>query len=50
MGDGTRVVCDFCKSEVDKWVDGKTVYGPWGNMCMGCFKTKGIGLGMGKAR
>ena len=50
MGDGTKAVCDFCKREVAIWVDGKTVYGPWANMCLECYKVKGVGLGIGKGQ
>lgn len=40
--------CDICHSQVgQEYVDGKTVYGPWANMCTGCFNTVGIGLGVG---
>lgn len=30
--------------------DGKTKDGPWANMCEQCFKTHGIGLGLGKGQ
>ena len=42
--------CDFCKKQVAEYVDGKTVYGCWANMCMDCFMLKGIGLGTGKGQ
>lgn len=56
--------CDICKLDLvdalgehsaTHFVDGKTVYGPWGIMCVGpnrpngkdCFTTHGVGLGTG---
>lgn len=30
--------------------DGKTTSGPWANMCAGCFRKNGIGLGLGKGQ
>lgn len=40
--------CDFCRTSVGEYVDGKTIYGPWANMCLTCYKTKGVGrLGLG---
>ncbi len=38
--------CDFCKTKKAKY-DGKTVFGPWANMCSRCFQEKGMGLGLG---
>lgn len=32
--------CDFCTNEATK--DGKTVYGPWANMCEHCFGKHGV--------
>lgn len=40
--------CDFCTATAT--VDGKTKFGPWANMCDGCFKTNGVGLGVGKGQ
>jgi len=40
--------CDFCGEEAK--VDGKTVKGPWANMCGSCFAAYGIGLGAGKGQ
>ena len=37
--------CDFCGDEAQ--YDGKTVLGPWANMCRVCFGKYGIGLGLG---
>ena len=42
--------CDFCNKSVAVYIDGKTVLGPWANMCLQCYKTKGIGLGLGKGQ
>lgn len=40
--------CDICQTEITSvYVDGKTVYGPWANMCLYCHATKGVGLGLG---
>lgn len=42
-----KATCDFCQHEVTEWIDGKTIYGPWANMCLACYKTRGIGIGLG---
>jgi hypothetical protein len=42
--------CDICGTKADSYVDGKTIYGPWANMCLSCFETKGTGLGTGKGQ
>jgi hypothetical protein len=40
--------CELCgRPIVDTFVDGKTVYGPWSNMCLPCHNQYGIGLGTG---
>lgn len=40
--------CDICDRPIDKaFVDGRTRFGPWGNMCMACFRADGAGLGLG---
>lgn len=42
--------CDLCKKDLNKeefFVDGKTVYGPWGLLCMDCHSKFGAGLGTG---
>lgn len=31
-------------------VDGRTVYGPWANMCLECHDRIGVGLGTGKGQ
>lgn len=46
--------CDICHGKIkdaDKWfVDGKTIYGPWGLMCSKCFEKVGTGLGYGRGQ
>ena len=54
------VKCDLCgrrfgtdlspDSHVEVFVDGRTQMGPWANMCKGCHRTHGVGLGMGKGQ
>ncbi|MNV23468.1 hypothetical protein D3C71_1144800 [compost metagenome] len=40
--------CDVCDRDfLDIMYDAKTVGGPWGNLCEDCFKTGGVGLGVG---
>ncbi len=52
MGTRVRVIeypkCDFC--ELSARYDGKTIYGPWANMCFHHFMNYGIGLGTGKGQ
>ena len=40
--------CDMCGQQAK--YDGKTVHGPWANMCKICFKLWGVGLGMGQGQ
>lgn len=40
--------CDFCGA-LAKY-DGKTITGPWANMCDDCFGEHGVGLGTGKGQ
>ena len=40
--------CDFCGDEAH--YDGKTILGPWANMCHSCFRKYSIGLGLGKTQ
>ena len=56
QGDHTEVVvpvlppCDYCVEhgkDTPAHFDGKTVYGPWANMCTYHFREFGIGLGLG---
>lgn len=43
--------CDICHNGItDWWVDGKTKFGPWANMCSQCFGKHGIGMGLGKGQ
>ncbi len=42
--------CDVCGTAIAPsrdFVDGRTKYGPWANMCLACHKTHGRGLGVG---
>lgn len=40
--------CDLCSVAIkDTFVDGRTVLGPWGNMCTRCHRDHGAGLGAG---
>ena len=46
--------CDVCASagirdQVAKY-DGKTIMGPWANMCQACFADLGVGLGLGRGQ
>jgi hypothetical protein len=45
--------CDFCmrRGQVNEAsYDGKTVMGPWANMCEMDFKEFGVGLGLGRGQ
>ena len=45
--------CDFCAQEArtePAAYDGKTIYGPWANMCTSHFEAYGIGLGTGRGQ
>lgn len=45
--------CDFCMQSghlEDADFDGKTVYGPWANMCESHFMEYGVGLGLGRGQ
>ena len=45
--------CDLCGAHFksrDHFIDGRTVYGPWGIMCDGCHARHGCGLGTGKGQ
>lgn len=59
MADIARVAklpeCDIHKYEQGKpgvpaAYDGKTVQGPWANMCEPCFASHGVGLGTGRGQ
>jgi hypothetical protein len=41
----------LCKVKLaDTFIDGKTSYGPWGNLCPACHARHGVGLGTGKGQ
>ena len=40
--------CDFCAADAN--YDGKTIVGPWANMCSDHFAEYGIGLGLGRGQ
>lgn len=47
--------CDICKHEGAATInpahyDGKTVMGPWANMCLTHFASHGVGLGTGRGQ
>lgn len=40
--------CDICQGYFHgKKIDGKTMIGPWADMCVDCFPEYGIGIGTG---
>jgi len=39
--------CDICHKEVEEYVDGRTIMGPWANMCLPCHSDNGVGFGTG---
>ena len=45
----TRPGCDLCKQRPAA-VDGATRMGPWAYMCIPCFESYGVGLGMGRGQ
>lgn len=46
------VYCEVCKRQVTsgRFVDGKTQWGPWANMCTRCHDTVGRGVGSGRGQ
>ena len=43
--------CDLCGVELKKSrIDGKTIHGPWANMCPMCHLQFGVGFGTGKGQ
>lgn len=43
--------CDICRGLIGKaFIDGKTVMGPWANMCESCHALHGVGLGTGRGQ
>ena len=46
-----HINCDFCHTSCDyAYVDGRTLRGPWANMCLNCHVIYGVGLGTGKGQ
>lgn len=41
-------ICDMCTHTA--MVDGKTINGPWANLCLRHFNSHGVGLGAGKGQ
>ena len=45
---GSPTICDICETKIkDKFVDGKTAFGPWACMCPPCHRDNGGKLGVG---
>lgn len=42
--------CDIDPSHGDAEYDGRTITGPWANMCESCYLSLGVGLGTGKGQ
>jgi cytochrome c553 len=43
--------CDLCgAAKLSRYIDGKTIYGPWAIMCIICHHNKGVGLGTGRGQ
>jgi len=43
--------CDVCNAPIiTEFVDGQTTMGPWANMCTGCHRKVGVGLGTGRGQ
>lgn len=43
--------CQICQQPIDVvFVDGRTIRGPWGYMCLKCHREHGVGLGLGKGQ
>lgn len=48
---GNVVWCDVCRGPFGNVMyDARTQSGQWGNLCQGCFKQHGEGLGEGKGQ
>lgn len=45
-------ICDFCGNTLHRfYVDGRALYASyWGDMCLTCFESKGLGLGPGRGQ
>jgi len=43
--------CQLCHEAItDSFIDGRTIQGPWGYMCLRCHREHGVGLGTGKGQ
>ena len=43
--------CDICHKHITEvFIDGRTKMGPWAAMCEDCFKSYGVGLGVGQGQ
>jgi hypothetical protein len=44
--------CELCQQDIVEkpFVDGKTTFGPWVNMCLACHRDQGYGLGTGRGQ
>jgi len=45
-----RPSCSMCGAERSAVADAKTMQGPWGYLCMGCFVQNAYGLGIGRGQ
>ncbi len=48
----TATECNICQTPLvgKPFVDGKTLMGPWADMCLTCHKRAGVGLGTGRGQ
>ena len=47
----TPTACDLCnKPIINVFIDGRTSFGPWANMCPECHVKFGVGLGTGRGQ
>jgi len=46
---GSHSNCDICRQPLGtrNFVDGKTAFGPWALMCLGCARDNGVKYGTG---
>ena len=43
--------CEVCGEPIEsKFIDGRTVHGPWAKMCVNCHQHIGVGLGIGRGQ
>lgn len=48
---GSEPKCDVCQAvPADRFVDGKTIHGPWAMLCLKCHKRMGVGVGQGRGQ